>query len=162
MGISFSEFAKRLGVSVSTVSRAVKRGRLSTLPDGTLDWKTAKRDWERNRTRPRNDGSTGARVETDPEVAQLHRKLAVGRAAREALQAQMLQVKLQHATGELVRAADVKADAFSCGRRTRDAILAVPDRIAPILAATDDAAEVRKLLRAELVTALGELAGGDS
>ena len=57
----------------------------------------------------------------------------------------------------LVLASAVQRAAQGAARRTRDAILAVPDRIAALLAAETDAARVYAILHAELAGILRAL-----
>jgi hypothetical protein len=63
-------------------------------------------------------------------------------------------------SGELVPVADVKAQAFTLARAVRDGLLALPDRVAPMLAATQDAAQVHRLLSEEIRVALRGLSDG--
>ena len=60
-------------------------------------------------------------------------------------------------SGIYVLASEVESAAFNLARTTRDAILNVPDRIAPILAAEVDPQKVAQLLTVELTQALEEL-----
>ena len=50
--------------------------------------------------------------------------------------------------------------ASTLGRQIRDNILAIPNRVAPLLAASRDSADVHRLLDEELRTALRVLANG--
>ena len=80
------------------------------------------------------------------------------RAVKEAYLARISRLQYEEMTGQLVRENGVKTEAFRRGRMVRDQILSVPDRLASILAAEDDAAEVCRLLEQELRTALEALA----
>lgn len=60
-------------------------------------------------------------------------------------------------TGVYVLAAEVQLAAYNLARTTRDAVLNVPDRVAPILAAEMDPRKVAELLTTELQQALEEL-----
>ena len=61
---------------------------------------------------------------------------------------------------DLVPTADVKRMASTLGRQIRDNILAIPNRVAPLLAAARDSAEVHRLLSEELSTSLRVLSNG--
>ena len=52
----------------------------------------------------------------------------------------------------------MREDAFQAGRIVRDAILGLPDRLADVLAAENDPANIQRLLRDELEVALERLA----
>lgn len=56
--------------------------------------------------------------------------------------------------------AEVKTEAFALARAVRDALMGIPDRLAPMLAATQDARQVHHLLSEELRVALRSLADG--
>ena len=68
--------------------------------------------------------------------------------------AALLKVQLDQTTGRLVDAEQVKATAFAKARAVRDALLNIPDRIAPILAAEGDAARVTEIITREIRQAL--------
>lgn len=72
--------------------------------------------------------------------------------------AALLKIELDEKTGRLVEAEAVKAAAFGKARAVRDALLNVPDRIAPILAAEEDPQRISEIMTTELKTALEELA----
>jgi hypothetical protein len=72
--------------------------------------------------------------------------------------AALLKLELDERTGCLVDAEQVRMAAFNLARTVRDAILNIPDRIAPILAAERDEGRVAEILTQELRSALEELA----
>lgn len=72
------------------------------------------------------------------------------RAALAKAQREKLQREAAEAARELIRATEVRAAWFRLTRGARDALLHMPDRIAPILASETDAAEVHALLLAEV------------
>jgi phage terminase Nu1 subunit (DNA packaging protein) len=61
---------------------------------------------------------------------------------------------LAQKTGRLIDAEKVKTAAFNKARQVRDALLNIPDRISPILAAESDQGRVAVTLTAEIKTAL--------
>jgi len=71
--------------------------------------------------------------------------------------AALLKLELEERTGKLIDAEKVKAAAFALARTTRDALLNIPDRIGPILAAERDQIKVAELLAGEIKAALEEL-----
>jgi phage terminase Nu1 subunit (DNA packaging protein) len=66
-------------------------------------------------------------------------------------------------TGELVKAEDVRRQAFARARLLRDRLLAIPDRLASTLAATRSARSVASKLREEITSALldAQMAGDE-
>lgn len=81
------------------------------------------------------------------------------RALREIYQAKMAQLEFEEKSKVLVRVEDVKMHAFNTARVVRDSILAIPDRIAPILANCQDEFECHRIVKEELQRCLEELAG---
>lgn len=61
--------------------------------------------------------------------------------------------------GELVRADDVRRQAFDAGRRIRDALMQLPERLAPELAVEEDAHSIRARIEGEIRMALGDESG---
>ena len=71
--------------------------------------------------------------------------------------AALLKIELDEKTGRLVDAEAVRVAAFNKGRAVRDALLNIPDRISPILAAESNQQKVSDILTREIRTALEEL-----
>lgn len=171
--LNFKEYAARRGVSGEAVSQAVRAGRISTHRIGSHDYilpEEADVSWAENtlqsnsRTREQqlglNDGPTPASLsETSPEGDKTERPdqrgtFAKARAKSEVLKAQHLAVDLELKTGKLVRADEVATKAFADGRKIRNAIMAIPDRLAPIIAAETDVVKAHQLLTKELTETL--------
>lgn len=79
------------------------------------------------------------------------------RTLKERYKAALLKIQLDKETGKLVDAEAVKVAAFNKARAVRDALLNIPDRISPILAAERDEKKVSDILTKEIRTALEEL-----
>ena len=86
--------------------------------------------------------------------------LDVSRERKEHYNAELARLQALKEREELVPTADVKRMASTLGRQIRDNILAIPNRVAPLLAAARDSAEVHRLLNEELRTALRVLSDG--
>lgn len=82
------------------------------------------------------------------------------RARREHYAAEKARLEALQGRGELITAADVKKEAFSLARAVRDALMTIPDRLAPELAACTDARQVHQLLSDEIRVALRGLSNG--
>ena len=65
--------------------------------------------------------------------------------------------RVRAAVRETVDADEVRAQMFALGRRARDSLLGMPDRLAPILAGQADAAVIHRLLTEEIERGLAEL-----
>lgn len=82
------------------------------------------------------------------------------RARREHYQAEKAKLEALQGRGELVPVAEVRAEAFSLGRSIRESIMAIPARLAPMLAGTADTRQCHHLLEQELRIALRMLSDG--
>lgn len=165
--VSQREYARRRGVSHVAVQRAVNSGRISTV-GGKIDPDQADREWGENtdQSKPRNR-ITGRpkqlRVPGEPPEPMdlggaegVHggngtsTGYATARAARELYQAQLAKLELDRKRGDLVRADEVRLGAFSMARKARDQLIALPERLASILAAAQTPQEVQRILEEEI------------
>ena len=176
--VSQREYARRRGVSHVAVQRAVNSGRISTV-GGKIDPAVADREWRENtdQSKPRNvitGAPKHARVPGQPPQPMAFAGVdesaggiattagyARARAARELYQALLAKLELDRQNGVLVRADEVRVGAFNMARQTRDQLLSLPDRLAAILAATSDAAEVHRILEEEAERICGELSNAE-
>ncbi len=174
--VSQREYGRQRGVSHVSVQRAVNSGRISTV-DGKIDPVQADREWRENtdQSKPRNR-ITGrpkhARIPAEPSEPMDLRVArephggnssatgyARARAARELYQAQLVKLELDRQRGTLVRADQVKVAAFNSARKARDQLIALPNRVAALLAATQDTAEVQRILDEEIEKICLDLSG---
>jgi len=98
--------------------------------------------------------------ETDPEgyqesIIEANRRDAIAKA-------NMREIKEAKEKRLLVNAREVELEAFTRARQLRDAILAIPDRIAPIIAAETDEHTVRQTIDTELRNVLRDLAKSEA
>ena len=169
--------AKNLNVSKHAVQKAIKEGRI-TAKKVNGNWKInqakARVEWLENTSPSAAKKSKSNAINTltksldiienlkapasqKPEV-----KISINEAERrdKVAKAQLSELKLAEAMGELVRIDRVTKDAFECARATRNALLNIPARIGPELAAETDPFKVENLLTKALITALEQLATG--
>jgi len=172
-------YARHRGVSHTAVRKALSSGRISASPDGTIDPQEADRDWagSTDQSKPRNS-VTGvpkmARAAGEPSAAmftagpesegageggatRLVSSYAASRAARESYLARLAKLDFEQRSGRLVDADEVRAHIFGLGRRMRDTLLGIPDRLAPVLVGQTDQALIHQIITEELMTSLGEL-----
>lgn len=85
---------------------------------------------------------------------------AMWRARREKALAETAQLELQRSRGRLVDAEQMRLVTFQASRRARDVLLAMADRLAPVLVGLEDELQVHELLRDHVRQTLDELARG--
>ena len=142
--LSIRAYAKRRGVSHTAVQKAIQAGRISAaMVDGKIDAEKADRLWVEN--------TDTARSKVNPE------SYATARAVRETYRARLAKLEYEEKTGELVSLEAVEKDAFATGAAIKTALMAVPARVAELVAAEDDPNKCRRLIAAEIRQALEAL-----
>jgi hypothetical protein len=158
------------------VKKAIDTGRITPLPDGTIDPDTADAQWAQNTLQPRKAAApekvspAKARVLPEREVPEPGTpplstggtSLLQARTVNEVLKAQLNKVELAHRKKELVDRAQAVAHVFKLARIERDAWLNWPARISGQMASTlgVDAHQMHVALEAavrEHLIELGEL-----
>lgn len=148
MGLSIRAYARHRGVSHVAVKKAIDTGRITPLPDGTIDPDAADAQWAQNTLQPRRAaaqekvGTTRARpapAEATPQrdVADTSTapmsaggtSLLQARTVNEVLKAKLNNLELAHRKKELVDRAQAVAHVFKLARIERDAWLNWPARI---------------------------------
>ncbi|MCX8016438.1 MAG: hypothetical protein N2690_00850 [Rhodocyclaceae bacterium] len=160
--MSMTEYAAYRGVSHVAVHKAIKAGRISTI-DGKIDPKVADAEWARN-TRLRADNrpkrlQVQAQTDTNNEIS--GEDYWTARARRECAEAAIAELKRAELEGKLIRVEAVRAALAKRIASTRDALLQIPGRLAPVLAAESDMDRVAQLLEDELRTALADISRVD-
>lgn len=143
------EYARHRGVTHRAVQKALRSGRIVAEANGRIDVVRADELWSAN-TRSRL-GSPGL-YDTEAGRAYTQARLII-----EHVRAKREKLEYEVEAGVLVSAEKVRADTFALARRTRDRVLAIPARLAPVLAAISDPAECERLFAAELSRACEEL-----
>ena len=173
--ISQREYARRRGISNVAVHRAVVSGRISTV-DGKIDPEVADREWRENtdQSKPRNRITGRPKQARTPGEPSEPMELGGARGgprpppatpgpARPAksAQAQLVRLELEAKRGALVRADEVRLGAFNMARKARDQLIALPERVSALLAATGDALEVQRILEEEIERICQEIADAE-
>lgn len=147
MGISIRAYARHRGLSDAAVRKAIKAGRITPEPDGTIDPKKADAQWGRQtdpaqqRPKPPEKSvpleAVNAVRETvgDAPLPSSGTTFLQARTANEVLKAQANKVRLARLKGELVDRAKAIAHVFKLARAERDAWMNWPSRISAQLAA---------------------------
>ena len=164
-----AEYAKHRDCSAVAVHKAVKAGRISLI-DGKIDPAVADIQWAQN-TRARvtaRPAPAAADAPAQPQAPLSGQDASdarpgdedywQSRSRREAAEASIAELKRDELTGELIRTEVVRAGMASILAATRDRLMQLPVRLAPVLAAESDQAKVHDLVREEIHAALSQLA----
>jgi hypothetical protein len=153
MGLSIRAYARHRGVSHVAVLRAIKTGRVTPEPDGTIDPAKADASWDRStdpgrkrptpRSRPENlrpvaEPALGSVRETLREQglpAGARVTFVEARTAREIAMAHLTRLRVQRMKGELVERDRATALVFRLAREERDTWINWPARVAALMAA---------------------------
>jgi len=157
-GMSGREYADHRGVSHTAVQRAIAAGRITLLPDGTIDPAVADRQWATS-TDPTKAMNAGNGIPAGEDASRLASSFGASHAAREGYLARKAKLEYEKMSGKLVDADEVRASMFAIGRRLRDGFMGIPDRITPRLVGQADPALIHRLLTEEITAALSELPG---
>ena len=159
MGLSIRAYARHRGVSHVAVKKAIDTGRITPLPDGTIDPVAADAQWAANTTPTRR--SVAAEPQEAPQAPAAVREMPQGpakavreiadptppalstggtsllqaRTVNEVVKAQTNKVRLARLKGELVDRSQAVAHVFKLARAERDAWLNWPARISAQMAA---------------------------
>jgi hypothetical protein len=171
-----------MGISHVAVQHAVKAGRIHTVM-GKIDPAQADHEWLentdqskwRNRITGQPKGKRAPGAPSAPMDLQGPDKAnggtsggngtasyAEARTRRETANARLAELALEEKRKKLVSADEVELAAFQEARKVRDQLLALSERVAVILAATPDPAEVQRILDDEIDRICLEIAGGEA
>lgn len=153
--ITQAAFARQQGFTRGYVTKLIKKGVIQ-LKNGKVGSAQAEQAMKANAdpvTLIRSDQSSDL-APTQPGAVDF----VTARTMREAFKAKMAKLEYEEKSGTLTDAAKVKQDAFKAGRIIRDELLAIPDRMADVLAAEDDPRKVGELLQEELEAILNAMA----
>ena len=164
--VTKSEYAKLRGCAASAVTRAIKEQRITTvMVDGKelIEVAVADIQWQSN-TRARVDSSSASQLPAPRAPDGSDHAQPVGttsyeeaRRRRETAEANLAEMKQAEMQGALIRTDAVRSAWAAKITGARDALLQIPSRIAPVLAAETDLVRVTALLEDELRQALAEL-----
>ena len=157
MGLSIRAYARHRGVSHVAVKKAIDTGRITPLPDGTIDPEIADAQWAQNTLQPRKadapEPAQAAKVRAKlvastqpapretpdtgvPPLSTGGTSLLQARTVNEVLKAKLKQVELAEKKEELVDRAKAVAHVFHLARIERDAWLNWPARVSGLMAST--------------------------
>ena len=172
-----AQYAEHRGVSRPAITKLVNNGRIVINSDGLVDvemsdlvldnfsrpsqgTRVPKEVPTTTATKPRKVKRTKANQMAFEELMSSitgHHDYNTARGLLTSYTADLKKLELQEKQGEMIHISIVAREAFECARRTRDAILAIEDRVSDILAAETDRDKVKSILNTEHRNALEEL-----
>jgi hypothetical protein len=161
------------GCSLTAVQKAIASKRITTLADGTIDPERANQEWAKNtfagqtvnrasggyqpgfrvaeHSKPPRGGSGLPPLQEapspsgDPVVAYLR-----ARAVKTSFEARTAQLEYEERAGKLIQAVRASEYAATFSAIVKDGLMAMPDRMAPMLAAVEDEKAIHRMLVAEV------------
>ena len=150
MGIR--EYGRHRNVSHVAVLKALRSGRIQQTADGLIDSDQADRDWQsRTHPCPRAPNAAPATVPADPSFAR-------SRLVRLHFEALLAKYKYEQRVGQLLPAADVKVAMTEVRQKFREAMVAIPGRVATELAGMADEQQVFTVVATAIREALAGFA----
>ena len=164
--MSIRAYARLRGVSHTAVQKAIKAGRITLNADGTIDSEKADREWARHTLPHVPKAAPAARVmampspepglpsgaPADPVTSYLR-----ARAVNETFKAKVSQLEYEERSGKLIPAARAAEYAAMFSAVVKDTLTALPDRLAPMLAAVDEEKAIHRMLAAEVSAVLKKI-----
>lgn len=162
--ISQSSLARELGISKQAVSKLKARGMPVDSIAAAQAWREVRQNVAARKAVP---AETRAKLTALPSFSvagmelpdDLEEARDSARTRREIAEANIAEMEESRLRRELIRLSAVQAALATDYSTTRDALLQIPARMGPLLAAAADPAEVQNLLHAEIHQALVQLAG---
>ena len=163
-GVIPAEYARMRGMTRQNVSKHIKNGIITLLPNGNIDPEAADKELadkldpsfakgdegsdsllaQASRSAPANGTNNDANDRTFHKVKTFEKKY----------QAKSAKLAYEKEVGMLVNAKEVRDAAFSLARKVRDQMLGIPDRVAALIAAEKDKKKVHETLVEEIEKAL--------
>ena len=172
MGVSIRAYARMRGCSESAVRKAIASKRIRPEADGTIDPERANREWEQNTFAaatlrpapakpakpPRRQPQARAAVPHVPAIESPSsdpvQSFLRARAVKETFNAKVAQMEYEERAGRLIQASRAAEYASTFSAIVKDHLMAMPDRLAPMLAAVDDEKTIHRMLGAEITALL--------
>lgn len=156
--MSLREYARHRGISHQAVRKALARGRITELRrEGNrilVDSAAADQQWNQATDQARQRGE-----QAQQHGSETSRAYASARAVREQYEARLARLAFEEKSGKLVSSDEVKVAAFNAARNARDALLNIPDRIAPMITGMTDTRAIHRTLTEEITRVCQQLSG---
>jgi len=173
--VNKNEYSRRRGVSRQAVYAAIRTGKITGAVgvDGKIDVALADKLWASN-TNPTvgHHGHLKRTKRKDPEqVIEAAKKIGIdpnavptlieSKTIEAAYKAKLAQLEYEEKTAKLIDIDKVKKEAFRLARITRDAMIAIPDRIAAEIAGMTDPFAIHRKLTDEIRNAISEISASE-
>ena len=153
-----AEYARHRGVSAPTVTQFGHEGRLVETDDGLVDVAATDALLASSLDPLRGGDRTGKREQPAQGNAAAYLE---AKTQRERAMAAKATLEAEQLAGRLVSVAEVEGAAFTAARQAQEALLAIPDRLASLLAAESEPAKVHDLLSEEIRRVVSAIAGDE-
>lgn len=151
--LTVKEYALYRDVSVAAVRKAIKSGRITLNQNKKLNQELADAEWFKNTSPAKQRKEADSNQSSSDDKISYHRS----RAIREDYNAKLTHLQFERESGKLIPIEEVRTSAFNAGRRVRDRLLNIPDRVAPQLVGKASIFEIKNILKSELTKILEEL-----
>ena len=148
-----ADYARHRRVSRQAVHKAIAEGRIP-LVRGRIDRVAADRDWEDN-TEPPISGAGGADSASGATFNQ-------ARTLHQVYRARLARLDFEERQGKRIDRQEFLQAADDHGRRVKDALMALPGRLGPRVAAEGSRVKCERLILAEVRRLCEELAAGSA
>jgi phage terminase Nu1 subunit (DNA packaging protein) len=166
--MSQSDLGRALGLSPAAITKLKKQGMPVVSVDAAQAWRLARQSVARRKPQPLTAVAVAAPKTVGEHIAlppmgegayarQPESEYNTARTRREKAEAEIAELRLAEQLGLLINAAHVRAALAKRVAGLREAMLQLPARVVPLLAASPDAGSMDKILRAEIVAALAQL-----
>jgi hypothetical protein len=161
------------GCSESAVRKAIASKRIKPEADGTIDPERANKQWEQNtfvgatlrppvakapaQAPPPPRMSMPPVPGVEPPSADPVQSFLRARAVKETFNAKVAQMEYEERAGRLIQASRAAEYASTFSAIVKDHLMAMPDRLAPVLAAVDDEDAAHKILLNDVSAVLKKL-----
>ena len=155
--ISQADIARALGLSQPAITKLKRQGMPVDSVEAAQAWREARQNVAARKPLPSpfrasvSDSNAAARDLPDEgrDAARTRREIA---------EANLAEIREAEERGELIRVDAVRSAIAGVIAGTRDSLMQIPARVAPVLAAEADAARVHEMLQLEINQALAALA----
>ena len=148
-----AQLARLLKISQPAVSALVNTGVITLTPDRKVWLEDAVRDYH-TKTNVAQRRELEVKAGKSEQFAVPSAGYHEARARREIAEATLAELKLKEAEGKLIDAVAAKKAFMDVGVAVRDRLLALPQRLAPLLVGMNDEVAVSNILNNELQVAL--------
>jgi hypothetical protein len=147
MKLSRKQFAQHIGTSTQYIDHLVKTGIVTTDKGGLIDAEKAKKSIIAN-SHPGHDGRRKSKIRSDKD--QDPRTLRELKRQHLALQTRLLQLEYNKRKSELISIVDLRNQLAGYVKQFQNAFIALPDKVADIIAGTNDRNAVHNVLTFEI------------